>query len=149
MSLIIMVLLLLSLIVIYVRLDTVRARVKNYEKVFVNIPFSIYLGWITIATIANATAYLVNINWDRFGISEQLWAVIIITVGVIITIVALFSRNDIFYALVVVWALIGILLKRIADTSVPDNPVTIASIAGIVIVVIGIIAQLIRKKKIY
>ncbi|MFA5014411.1 MAG: hypothetical protein WC549_02580 [Actinomycetota bacterium] len=148
-SLIIMVLLLLSLIFIYIRLGTGRPGIKNYEKVFVNIPFSVYLGWITIATIANVTAYLVNINWNRFGISEQLWAVIIITVGVIITIAALFSRNDIFFPLVVIWALVGILLRRIADTSVPDNLVTIASIAGIAIVAIGIIAQLIRKKKIY
>src|SRR4030066_1943707 len=59
-SLIIMVLLLLSLIFIYIRLGTGRTGIKNYEKVFVNIPFSIYLGWITILTIANVTAYLVN-----------------------------------------------------------------------------------------
>src|SRR4030065_153295 len=142
-SLIIMVLLLLSLIFIYVRLGTGKDGIKNHEKVFVNIPFSIYLGWITIATIANVTAYLVNINWNRFGMSEQLWTIIMIAVGVILTYAILFSRNDIFYALVVVWALAGILLKRIADTSVPDNLVTIASIAGIAIVAIGIIAQLI------
>jgi hypothetical protein len=148
-SLIIMVLLLLSLIFIYIRLGTSRTGIKNYEKVFVNIPFSIYLGWITIATIANVTAYLVNINWNRFGMSEQLWTIIMIAVGIIITYAILFSRNDIFYALVIVWALVGILLKRIADTSVPDNLVTIASIAGIAVVMIGIITQLIRKKKIY
>lgn len=144
-----MVLLLISLISIYVRLGTGRPGTKNYEKVFVNIPFSTYLGWITIATIANATSYLVNINWNRFGISEQLWAVILITIGVIITLVTLFSRNDIFYSLVVIWALVGILLKRMADASVPDNMVIIASIAGIVVVAVGIVTQLIRKKKIY
>jgi len=148
-SLIIMVLLLLSLIFIYIRLDTGRVRIKNYEKVFVNIPFSIYLGWITIATIANVTAYLVNINWDRFGMREQFWTVIVIAVGIILTYAILFSRNDIFYALIVVWALVGILLKKIADTSIPDALVTFTSITGIVIAVIGIIAQLIRKKKIY
>jgi hypothetical protein len=148
-SLIIMILLLLSLIFIYVRLGTGKPGIKNYEKVFVNIPFSIYLGWITIATIANVTAYLVNINWDRFGISEQFWTVIVIAVGIIITYAILFTRNDIFYSLVVVWALVGILIKRIADTSMPDNLVVIASIAGIVIVMLGIIIQLIRKKKIY
>src|SRR4030042_6141001 len=60
-SLIIMVLLLLSLIFIYIRLGTGRIGIKNYEKGFVNIPFSIYLGWITLATITNVTAFLVNI----------------------------------------------------------------------------------------
>lgn len=148
-SLVIMVLLLISLITIYVRLGTGKPGIKNQEKIFVNIPFSTYLGWITIATIANVTAFLVDINWDGFGISEQLWTVIVIAVGVIITLITLFSRNDIFYALVVIWAFAGILIKRMADTSLPDNLVAIAGIAGIAIVAVGIILQLIRRKKIY
>lgn len=148
-SLIIMVLLLISLILIYIRLGTGRSDIKNSEKILVNIPFSIYLGWITIATIANVTAFLVKINWNKFGVSDQLWAVIVIAVGVIITLATVFSRNDIFYCLVVIWALVGILLKRIADNSMPDQLVIIASIVGIAIVGLGIIMQLIRKKKIY
>jgi len=148
-SLVVMVLLLISLISIYVRLKTGKTEIKNSEKILVNIPFSVYLGWITIATIANITAFLVKINWDRFGISEQLWAVIVIAVGVIITLAIVFSRNDIFYCLVVIWALVGILLKRTADTSATDNQVIIASITGIVVIALGIITQLIRKKKIY
>jgi hypothetical protein len=148
-SLIIMVLLLISLISIYVRLGTGRPQVRNSEKIMVNIPFSVYLGWITIATIANATAFLVKINWNKFGISDQLWTVIVIAVGVIITLATVFSRNDIFYCFVVIWALVGILLKRIADNSMPDQLVIISSIVGMSIVGIGIIVQLIRKKKIY
>jgi hypothetical protein len=148
-SLIIMVLLLISLILIYVRLGTGKPGVRNSEKIMVNIPFSVYLGWITIATIANATAFLVKINWNKFGISDQLWTVIVIAVGVIITLATVFSRNDIFYCLVVIWALVGILLKRMADNSIPDQSVIVASIAGISIIGIGIIVQLIRKKKIY
>lgn len=148
-SLVIMVLLLITLITIYVRLGTGRPGIKNHEKIFVNIPFSTYLGWITIATIANVTAFLVDINWDGFGISEQLWTVIVMAVGVIITLITLFSRNDIFYSLVVIWAFAGILIKRMADISVSDNLVVIASIAGMAVVALGIITQLARKKKIY
>jgi len=148
-SIIIMVLLLISLILIYVRLGTRRPQVRNSEKILINIPFSVYLGWITIATIANVTAFLVQINWNKFGISDQLWTVAVIAVGVIITLATVFSRNDIFYCFVVIWALVGILLKRIADNSMPDQLVIIASIAGIAIVGLGIIVQLIRKKKIY
>jgi len=148
-SLIIMALLLISLILIYVRLGTGRPQVRNSVKILVNIPFSVYLGWITIATIANVTAFLVKINWNKFGISDQLWTVIVIAVGVIITLATVFSRNDIFYCFVVIWALVGILLKRIADNSMSDQLVIIASIVGISIVGLGIILQLIRKKKIY
>jgi hypothetical protein len=148
-SLIIMILLLISLISIYVRLGIGKAEIRNSQKILANIPFSIYLGWITIATIANVTAFLVKINWNKFGIGDQLWTIIMIAVGVLITLIILFSRNDIFYSLVVVWAIIGILLKRMADNSMPDQSVIIASIAGISIIGLGIIIQLIRKKKIY
>jgi hypothetical protein len=148
-SLVIMVLLLISLLSIYARLGTGRPGIKNSEKILVNIPFSVYLGWITIATIANVAAFLVKINWDGFGMGEQLWTVIIITVGVLITLAAVFSRNDIFYCLVVVWALAGIILKRMADNSMPDQSVIISGIIGIVIIVLAIALQLIRKKKIY
>jgi hypothetical protein len=148
-SLIIMALLLISLILIYVRLGTGKPGIRNSEKICVNIPFSVYLGWITIATIANTVAFLVKINWNKFGMSDQLWTIIVITVGVLIAFITLFSRNDIFYCFVVIWALVGILLKRLADNSMPDKLVVIASIAGFSIVGLGIILQLIRKKKIY
>ena len=148
-SLIIMVLLLISLMSIYIRLGIGRTGAGNTEKIFVDIPFSVYLGWITIATIANVTAFLVKINWNKFGISEEIWAVILIAVGVLITLIILFSRNDIFYSFVVIWALVGILLKRIADNGNPDQLVIISSIAGISIIGLVIILQLIRKKRIY
>ena len=148
-SLIIMALLLISLISIYIRLRTGRPDISNSEKILVNIPFSVYLGWITIATIANATAFLVKINWNKFGLSDQLWTIIMIAVGVLITLIILFSRNDIFYSFVVIWALVGIILKRMADNSMPDQSVIIASIAGISAIGLVVILQLIRKKKIY
>jgi hypothetical protein len=148
-SLIIMALLLISLISIYLRLGTGRPGIRNGEKICVNIPFSVYLGWITIATIANTVALLVKLNWNRFGMSDQVWTIILIAVGVLITLIILFSRNDIFYCLVVAWALAGILIKRLADGSMPDQAVVISSIAAISVVGLGIIIQLARKRKIY
>ncbi|MEA2015484.1 MAG: hypothetical protein U9O59_02000 [Actinomycetota bacterium] len=148
-SLIIMLLLLITLILIYTRLGTGRPGIRNSEKILVNIPFSTYLGWITIATIANVTVFLVDINWDGFGISDQLWTVIVIAVGVVITLLTVFIRNDIFYCLVVIWTLAGIIIKRTADTGAAYNSIIYAGIAGIAVVASGIIIQLIRKKKIY
>ncbi|MDZ7837625.1 MAG: hypothetical protein U5N58_06545 [Actinomycetota bacterium] len=148
-SLIIMVLLLISLISIYTRLRVGKSSASNAEKYMVHFPFSVYLGWITIATIANVTALLVDLGWNRFGLSQQFWTVLVIAVGIIITLAVLFSRNDIFYSLVVVWAFLGILLKRLADTTVADLSVVITTIAGMAIIVICIIIQLIRKKKVY
>jgi len=144
-----MVLLLASLIAIYMRLNIGKSSANIFEKSLVHILFSVYMGWITIATIANATAALVYYEWNGFGLSEQFWAVLVISVGILIALAVLFSRNDIFYSLVVDWSILGILLKRLSDINTPAQSVIIVSIVGLAVITIGIIIQLIRRKKIY
>jgi hypothetical protein len=144
-SLVIMLLLLISLLVIYLRLGVgKRDDVSNNEKGLVHINFSIYLGWITVATIANVTAFLVKYGWNRFGFDEQFWTVIVIAVGIIITLGMIFIRNDIFYSLVVIWAFAGILIKRLADPATPAMLIIAVTIAGIVILALSVIIQIIR-----
>jgi hypothetical protein len=144
-SLVIMLLLLGFLIAIYMRLGVGKKGPAKKEQYLVHLPFSVYLGWITIATIANVTALLVDVNWNRFGLSEQFWAVVVIVVGIAITLGVLFRRQDIYYCLVVDWALLGILLKRLADHD-PVQSVVVVTIVGLVIITIGILVQLVRKK---
>lgn len=114
-SLIIMILLLLDLIIIYLRLNIAREDVDRKVKILVWIPFSLYLGWISIATIANTTVFLVSINWDGFGISPFIWTIIILIVALILTLAVLFTRKDIIYPLVTIWALFGIIAARISQ----------------------------------
>ncbi|MFC1931215.1 hypothetical protein ACFLXJ_03335 [Chloroflexota bacterium] len=144
-SLVLMLVILGSLITIYLRLHIGKSDSSSSEKYLVHLPFSVYLGWITIATIANVTAVLVDINWNTFGLSEQFWTVAVIIVGIAIALSILLTRKDIFYCLVVDWALLGILLKRLAD-STPVQSVIIISIIGMVLISTGIIAQIVRKK---
>jgi hypothetical protein len=144
-SLVLMLILLGSLITIYLRLRIGKSDSTNTEKYLVHLPFSIYLGWITIATIANVTALLVDINWNTFGLGEPFWAVAVIIVGMAITLSVLITRNDIFYSLVVDWALLGILLKRLAD-STPVQSVIVTVIVGMVLISVGIIVQIARRK---
>ncbi len=144
-SVIIMLVLLATLITIYLRLRIGRSDSPNSEKYLVHLPFSIYLGWITIATIANITALLVYANWNAFGLGEPFWAIAVIAVGIAITLSVLFTRKDIFYCLVVDWSLLGILLKRLAD-SIPVQSVIITTIVGLVIISAGVIIQLIRRR---
>jgi len=144
-SLVLMLVILGSLITIYLRLRIGKSDSTLSEKYLVHLPFSVYLGWITIATIANVTAVLVDINWNTFGLGEQFWAVAVIIVGIAIALSILFTRKDIFYCLVVDWALLGILLKRLAD-STPVQSVIIISIIGMALISVGIIAQIVRKK---
>jgi hypothetical protein len=145
-SMVLMLLLLVCLIIIYLLLSIGKSDSPGAEKYLVHLPFSIYLGWISIATIANATAILVNANWNTFGLGEQFWTVAVIIVGIVIALAMLFQRKDIFYCLVVDWALVGILIKRLAVDSMPYQSVVVATIAGLSLITLGIIVQIIRKK---
>jgi len=145
-SLVLMLILFGCLIAIYLRLNIGKSEATKKEKYLVHLPFSVYLGWITIATIANVTALLVNINWNAWGLGEQFWAVAVIIVGIAIALSVLFTRKDIYYCLVVDWALLGILIKRLPVTTVPDQSVVVVTIVGLVLITGGVIAQLIREK---
>jgi hypothetical protein len=145
-SLVMMLILLGCLLAIYLRLNVGKSEATKSEKYFVHLPFSVYLGWITIATIANVTALLVDINWNTWGLGEQFWAVVVIIVGIAIALSILFSRKDIFYSLVVDWALLGILIKRLSVTTDSDQSVVIVTIVGLVLITGGVIAQLVRKR---
>jgi len=145
-SLAFMLILLGCLLAVYLRLKVGKSEATKAERYFAHLPFSVYLGWITIATIANVTALLVDINWNTLGLGQQFWAVAVIIVGIVIALSVLFTRKDIFYCLVVDWAILGILLKRLSDTTMADQSVVIVTIAGLAIITVGVIAQLVRKK---
>jgi hypothetical protein len=141
-SLLAMLLLFFSLLVIYLRLNIGIEKISMKEKLFVHVPISVYIGWITVATIANVTAVLVEIGWDGFGISEQIWTMLVIIVATIITILILTMRKDYAYGAVIIWALIGIYIKRIADDSIYGLQTQIAYTAVIGIIVILIVAAI-------
>ncbi len=80
-SVVVMLALLATLILSYLRLDVGLTRVGAAERWSVDIPFGVYLGWVSVATIANITDYLYYIQWDGFGIAPQVWAVIMLAVA--------------------------------------------------------------------
>lgn len=99
---------------IYINRLIQAAELDRREKLFISLPFSVYFGWITVATIANATILLVSIGWDGFGLSEPVWTVIILLVGLLIGTVTLLKNRDYAYGLVLTWAYLGILIKHTA-----------------------------------
>lgn len=82
------------------------------EKLLTKIPFGVYFGWITIATIANVTVLLVSLGWKDFILPDQIWTVIILIIGTIICILRTWKDNNLAYGLVPVWAYFGIWLKH-------------------------------------
>lgn len=113
-SLVMMLIILASLIKIILVLKNQKLSTK--EKLLVRMPFSIYFGWITVATIANIVTQLVDWNWNGFGIPEPVWSIIILSVGAVIGIATILSNKDIVYGLVLVWAFTGILIKHFSAT---------------------------------
>ena len=146
-SLFAMILLFISLLFIYLRLNIGIEKVSMKEKLFIHVPISVYLGWITVATIANVTAVLVTIGWSGFGISEQIWTMLVIIVAAIITILIIVKRKDYAYCAVIIWALLGIYIKRSVDDPVYGIQNGIANIALIAIIILMIIAVLTFFKK--
>jgi putative effector of murein hydrolase LrgA (UPF0299 family) len=111
-SVLIMIALLVSLIRIA---NLLRAeQMTSLEKAVITTPFSVYFGWISVATIANITVFLVSIDWSGFGITDVVWTSIVVLVGAVIGIVRMNKDRSIAYGLVFIWAYLGILLKHVS-----------------------------------
>jgi hypothetical protein len=137
-SLLAMILLFVSLLIIYLRLNIGKEKISNKIKIFVHVPISVYIGWITVATIANVTAVLVTLSWNGFGINEETWTIIVIIIATIITILILLTRKDYAYSAVIIWALLGIYLKRMADDPIYgiQNQIANTAVSAIIIILI-------------
>lgn len=128
--------LLAVLIATYLLLGIGHTRFSTAERWCVAIPTSIYLGWITVATVANVTAVLEYLNWNGWGITPEVWAVIMLAVGLIIASAVSITRGDIAYMLVIVWAFAGIAVKH-ADTSLVAISAWAATAGAATMLIVG------------
>jgi len=133
--------LLATLIAIYLRLDIGKSKVELREKIAVHLPFSTYLGWITIASIANVATALVSISWDGLGINPETWASLIIIIALLLSLIVLATRKDVAYGLVIVWAFTGISVAQTANQSI----VTLTQISAIIVFIVLVATIIINK----
>ena len=126
--------LLASLIAIYLRLGTGITKVSTAENWAVRIPFSVYLGWITVATAANITDVLYFLNWNGFGISAEVWFLVVLAAVIVISGLISLTRRDIAYNLVILWALVGIAVKHSSITLVMVSSLVAAVIVAAILV---------------
>lgn len=102
---------------------------SGFEKLTVKLPFTVYFGWITIATIANVTTFLVSIKWNRLSLSEVFWTNLIIMVGAIIGFIGVIFYKSLAYGFVLIWAYFGIALKHLSpetfDSRYPSVIITV------------------------
>ena len=85
-----------------------RSNLTPVEVWGIRAPISLYLGWISVATIANVASALVGAGWDGFGVAPDWWSVMVLIVGAGLAVAAVVRSVDLVYAGVFVWAFVGI-----------------------------------------
>ncbi len=111
--------LLVTLIAIHLRLWAGREQLTAASRWAVRIPFSIYLGWITVATIANIAQTLAALGFDGFGIQPEIVASVVLLLGTLIAARFVWQFTDAAYGAVIVWAYVGIVVKEAGSDFVP------------------------------
>lgn len=111
-SVVIMGILLFSLlkIVVNTSMELDAHPLKAY--LFIYWPFALYSGWITMAFIANISAYLTKTGWQGWGVSNVTWAIIMTGLAGLVNVMMVYMRNLREFAVVGVWALIAIAVSN-------------------------------------
>jgi benzodiazapine receptor len=128
--------LLASLLVIFRRLALSAKSENAREAWLVNIPFSIYLGWISVATIANFSISLYDLGFRGGPLTQQVWTIAVILVATILGLIMIWQQRQIAYPLVLVWAFIGIVVKQSAI-----QPVVIAAAVAALLIAVMVILK--------
>jgi translocator protein len=131
--------LLATLVVIAERLQVGRAPTTGADRWAVNVSWSVYLGWITVATITNVAAVLAAAGFDGAGIDPVAWAVGVLLVGVAIGGWWLATRQAVAYGLVLVWAYAGIAVKEQATQAVAVT--ALLGAAAFAALVLGVVVR--------
>lgn len=130
-SFLVMLLILLPLIRLYVQVNPAEKRVSWRERWFVQIPISIYLGWISVATVVNGAVALTDLGWIGGGLSPAIWTVIMMGVAGAIALWIHFWNQDLAFAGVFVWALSAIAVRHQDQLSILGAGIILTFILGI------------------
>lgn len=110
------------------------------EYVLVVLTFTLYLAWICVASIANVSAWLVSISWTGFGITPEVWTMLMMAVGTLLAIYISIKFGAPAFALVVIWAFVGIYLRwRQNELIIANTAITLC------IIMLGVFVYGVRK----
>lgn len=143
-----MVLYLVFIIAAYLRLNINKEERDRKERLALVVPWSMYMGWITAATIVSITTFLESINFNTSPVilPNPILAVIVLLVALVIYLSVLLTRNDLVYAGVGIWVLLAIIVQRLIISPVVIE-VVITCIIGIVVLSLGMAYQVFKRKK--
>ena len=107
-----MITLLVGLIMLYLITRVGGERPTRAHFWLLRVPFSLYLAWITVATVVNVTQWLNWFGWGRFGLGELTWGLTMLLVATLIASLMAWRFRDIAFVCVIVWAYIGIAVRQ-------------------------------------
>jgi hypothetical protein len=110
----------------------------------VHLPVSVYLGWISLATIANAASVLNVLIPGMPMAAQELWTAAVIIIALLITLLMIVLRKEVAFGLVVIWASVGIAIKQMAVQTIYLTAVSATVIVAVAIVLFPLIRR--RKK---
>ncbi|REK74481.1 tryptophan-rich sensory protein [Paenibacillus paeoniae] len=140
-SVFIMFALLITLCIVYGKINRTKPA-RHAERWTVRLPFSIYLGWICVATIVNVAVALSARGWDGFGLPDTVWAIIMLGVATVVALALGLNYKDVAYMLVFVWAFIAIGIKQQAYPAVAYTSYALAAL--LVLVVLFIVMKMVQ-----
>ena len=108
---------LVTLVLIYRKLAAIE-EASLAQRIVVHVPFALYTAWITVASIANISAWQINSGWDDVGLSAVDWTILKLAVAGTIGTIMVVKRGDIAFVLVVAWAAWGIASKQVDTQAV-------------------------------
>lgn len=140
-SVLIMLLFLITLIQLFLKTSTGKDNLSGFQCLFLYTPFMVYLGWISVATIANITALLVAYKFSGLGLSPMHWSVIMIMIALMLSIIMLKKHQSVSFALVVAWAFLGIRARQGSEYPLIQSITTVS-----VIYLLAMIAIILTKR---
>lgn len=143
-SLVAMLILLVSLAVVFVRLRRTAPQ-SIAERCCVDLPFSLYLGWITTATIANFGAWRFDVGTYPFGLPMDEWALVSVTVATAVYVGIGVLTRDPLYVAVFAWASLGIVYQTL-DISQPVRIVAASACAVVALLTVALTIERVRKR---
>jgi hypothetical protein len=146
-SVVIMLVMLVTLILIHNRLQLALPLQPFSQKLWLDIPFSLYLGWISVAAIANITALLVSFSIEPFDIPATMWTVIMVSIATALAMFMIWRKRNYVFALVVCWALYGIIAKRQELASMGSREIILVSEICIGVILLLIVVKLFSNRR--
>ncbi len=106
-------------------------------KWFVRTPFRLYLGWISVATIANTSVALVQADFSGWGLPEDIWAALLVAFAAVLGAAMLLRHRDYAFAAAMAWALLGIFIRHTLALDGIYSSVVLTSLLGLMAVTGG------------